>query len=60
MLSGVKAICASYRHVLALKDDGAIVSFGCNNYGQLGNGSSSICYFSASNFKLILQIYNYL
>lgn len=40
-LSGVKAVAAGQgRHLLALKDDGTVWSWGYGYYGQLGNGSS--------------------
>lgn len=34
-LSGVVAIAAGYNHNLALKNDGTVVAWGNNNYGQL-------------------------
>ncbi len=36
-LSGVTAIAAGGYHSLALKQDGTVVAWGCNGYGQTGN-----------------------
>lgn len=36
-ISGVETASAGYGHVLALKKDGTVWSFGCNTFGQLGN-----------------------
>jgi alpha-tubulin suppressor-like RCC1 family protein len=38
-LSGVTAISAGLAHSLALESDGAMMSWGWNNEGQLGNGA---------------------
>ncbi len=35
-----KAVSARYRHVLAIKTDGTLYTWGDNEYGQLGNGDS--------------------
>jgi hypothetical protein len=40
-LSGVKAIAASDEHNLALKEDGTVWAWGKNNYGQLGDGTTT-------------------
>ena len=39
-LIGVKAIASGSAFCLAVKNDGAVVSWGSNTYGQLGNGES--------------------
>jgi alpha-tubulin suppressor-like RCC1 family protein len=38
-LRGVTAIAAGYAHSLALLEDGTVMAWGENTYGQLGNGS---------------------
>ncbi|NMB34935.1 MAG: hypothetical protein GX989_01465 [Firmicutes bacterium] len=40
-LTNVRAIAAGGSHSLALKDDGTIWAWGCNSYGQLGNGATT-------------------
>jgi alpha-tubulin suppressor-like RCC1 family protein len=40
-LSGVKAIAAGDYYSLALKEDGTIVAWGNNSYGQLGDGTTN-------------------
>jgi alpha-tubulin suppressor-like RCC1 family protein len=40
-LRNVTDIAAGEAHVLALKDDGTVLAWGCNNYGQLGDGTTS-------------------
>lgn len=37
-LGDVKMMAGGYGHALILKKDGTVWSFGCNKYGQLGNG----------------------
>jgi alpha-tubulin suppressor-like RCC1 family protein len=39
-LSGVKAIATSYDHSLALLNDGTVVAWGRNQWGELGTGST--------------------
>ena len=39
-LSGAAAVAAGVAHALALKEDGAVWSWGRNWYGQLGNGNN--------------------
>ena len=39
-LSGIKAVSASQNHSLALKEDGTVLAWGNNEYGELGNGTS--------------------
>ena len=41
-LSNIIAIAASQHHALALKCDGTVVAWGRNNFGQCGNGTTSI------------------
>jgi alpha-tubulin suppressor-like RCC1 family protein len=38
-LDHVNAISAGFGHMLALKTDGTIWTWGCNKYGQVGNGT---------------------
>lgn len=40
-LSTVTALSAGYQHALALGADGTVWAWGLNNYGQLGDGSTS-------------------
>jgi alpha-tubulin suppressor-like RCC1 family protein len=40
-LSGVTAIAAAGQHALALLEDGEVVTWGSNESGQLGNGTTS-------------------
>ena len=40
-LTNVKAISAGYYHTLAIKDDGTLWAWGNNEYGQLGNGTTT-------------------
>jgi len=40
-LSSVKAIACGYTHMVALKQDGTVWTWGSNQYGQLGNGSAA-------------------
>lgn len=44
-LSGVKAIATGYDHSLALLDDGTVVAWGRNQWGELGTGAigSKVC-----------------
>src|SRR6185503_2320680 len=39
-LSNVTAVAAGYNHTLALKSDGTLWTWGDNQYGQLGDGST--------------------
>ena len=39
--SGAKAVAAGSRHTLMLKQDGSVWATGYNEYGQLGDGSTS-------------------
>ena len=39
-LDGVRAVRCGARHVVALRDDGMLVCWGCNNMGQLGTGDT--------------------
>ncbi len=39
--SGVTAIAAGYYHSLAVKSDGSLWAWGLNNYGQLGDGTTT-------------------
>lgn len=41
VLTNIVAIAAGNQHCIALKSDGTILTWGANNYGQLGNGSTS-------------------
>lgn len=38
-LSEIKQVSAGYGHLMALKNDGTVWSWGCNKYGQLGFGN---------------------
>jgi alpha-tubulin suppressor-like RCC1 family protein len=40
-LSGVKAIAAGGNHSMALREDGAVVAWGLNDDGQLGDGTTT-------------------
>ncbi|HZD60627.1 MAG TPA: S-layer homology domain-containing protein [Anaerolineae bacterium] len=40
-LSGVTAITAGRDHTLALKPDGTVFAWGCNEFGQLGDGTTT-------------------
>ncbi len=40
-LTGVTAIAAGREHSVALKDDGTVLAWGANLYGQLGDGTGS-------------------
>lgn len=40
--SGVARVAAGWNHSLALKDDGSVVAWGWNVYGQLGDGSTNV------------------
>jgi alpha-tubulin suppressor-like RCC1 family protein len=39
-LTGVVAIAAGMYHTLALREDGSVWAWGCDTFGQLGNGQS--------------------
>jgi len=41
-LSGVKSIAPGYAHVLALLNDGSVLAWGGNWFGQLGNGNGVV------------------
>jgi hypothetical protein len=41
-MTGVAAVAAGSRHSLALRSDGTVWSWGYNDYGQLGNGTTSV------------------
>ena len=38
-LTGIQAVAAGYQHSLALRDDGLVLTWGRNAYGQLGDGN---------------------
>ncbi len=40
-LTGVTDIAAGLAHVVALKDDGTVMTWGYNHYGQLGDGTTT-------------------
>ncbi len=40
-LTGITKISAGYSHVVALKNDGTVWAWGYNNYGQLGDGTTT-------------------
>ena len=40
-ITGVKAISAGDSHTVALKNDGTVLAWGLNSYGQLGDGTST-------------------
>jgi alpha-tubulin suppressor-like RCC1 family protein len=42
VLDGVTAISAGDQHSLALRDDGTVWAWGLNEFGELGDGSSSL------------------
>ena len=41
LLTGIRAIAAGNSHSLALTADGRVLTWGYNNYGQLGDGSTA-------------------
>jgi alpha-tubulin suppressor-like RCC1 family protein len=41
-LTGLTAVAAGNTHALALRADGTVWAWGSNNYGELGNGQTSI------------------
>ncbi len=43
-LTGIISISAGGYHSLALKNDGTLLVFGYNSYGQLGNGTNSVSF----------------
>jgi alpha-tubulin suppressor-like RCC1 family protein len=40
-ISGVRTVAAAYHHTLALLDDGTVWTFGINDRGQLGDGTTN-------------------
>jgi alpha-tubulin suppressor-like RCC1 family protein len=64
LVTGVTAIAAGLRHDLALTADGSVWAWGANNYGQLGNGTTSYNTESPTpsrvqNLSNVIQISNY-
>ena len=57
-LSGVTAIAGGYWHSLALKNDGTVLAWGYNGYGELGNGTytQSVAPFQVSNLTGVTAI----
>lgn len=43
-LTGVKATAGGTAHNLVIKNDGTVWAWGCNLWGQLGDGKSINCY----------------
>jgi len=52
-LNNVEAISAGFGHMLALKTDGTVWTWGCNTYGQVGNGK-----IGTSNNRIPAQVKN--
>ncbi|WP_235431571.1 RCC1 domain-containing protein [Paenibacillus sp. VT-400] len=44
VMSDVKEVACGYLHTVVLKNNGDVYTFGYNNYGSLGNGSSNDSY----------------
>jgi alpha-tubulin suppressor-like RCC1 family protein len=42
LLAGVRALSAGHYHTVAVFDNGAVASWGQNNYGMLGNGTVGV------------------
>jgi alpha-tubulin suppressor-like RCC1 family protein len=40
-LTGITAIATGFSHTVVLRQDGTIWTWGYNNYGQLGDGTTS-------------------
>ncbi len=43
-LTGLKNISVGYSHCLAIRDDGTLIAWGANDYGQIGNGLNATTY----------------
>lgn len=54
-LTGVKSISAADSHVMLLKNDGSVWTFGDNRFGQLGNGAGGN-YNTSENEKFPVRV----